>query len=542
MKMNKWAHGSVTLAVALGVLLSGCSSESANNSSDSGGQTDTKQPPKASSNMSATGLPIVKDKVTLKIAGLYGIAGQKPFGELPFFKSLEEKTNVHVDWQMNDANGFKEKKNLMFASGDLPDAFYGHYILDNDEVVKYGYQGLFIPLEELINKYAPNLKKILDANPGYKKDMTAPNGHIYSLPTIDGTYPTSKDMLFVNKKWLDQLKLPIPTTPDEFYKTLKAFKDNDMNGNGKKDEVPFSYRVHAIQGIYSLYGSFGLLDKQDHIIMKGDQVVYTAVQPEYKEATKFFHKLFAEGLVDPESLTHDEKVYGSKLRSKDSNVGSYVAWTASTYMDPDQAANFVPVMPLKGPDGKQIWNSYSAGILSKGAFAITSNNKNPEITMRWIDYMYDPRVSLEAVNGTIGTVMKDNGDGTLTTIDPPSGVNANEFRHTVSPGSTSVFAKTNDSPKVVGKPYEKGDMDKLLQPYLDKNIFPNLYFSEEETEARSRYFTDIDAYVKKMQAKWLVQGGIDEEWDSYVKKLKEMNLDKLVKVYQDAYNRYNAIK
>ncbi|UUZ85262.1 hypothetical protein LJK88_17845 [Paenibacillus sp. P26] len=77
---------------------------------------------------------------------------------------------------------------------------------------------------------------------------------------------------------------------------------------------------------------------------------------------------------------------------------------------------------------------------------------------------------------------------------------------------------------------------------MDKNIFPNLYFSAEESDARTRYLTDIDAYVKKMQAKWLMQGGIDQEWDDYVKKLKEMNLDKLVKVYQDAYNRYKAIK
>ncbi|UUZ85261.1 extracellular solute-binding protein [Paenibacillus sp. P26] len=313
-----------------------------------GGKTDPKTPSQAPANLNPTGLPIVKDKVTLKIAGFYGLAGQKPFGEPPFFKSVEEKTNVHVDWQMNDANGFKEKKNLMFASGDLPDAFYGHYILETDEVVKYGYQGLFIPLEGLIDKYAPNFKKILDENPDYKKDLTAPDGHIYSPPTVDDTYPKSKDALFINKKWLDKLGMPPPTTPDEFYKTLKAFKDNDMNGNGKKDEVPFSFRVHAITGIYSMYGSFGPLDKQDHIIMKGDQVVYTAVQPEYKEATKYFNKLFAEGLVDQESLTHDEKVYGSKLRSKDRNVGAFVAWTASTYMDPEQAADYVPAAAAEG--------------------------------------------------------------------------------------------------------------------------------------------------------------------------------------------------
>ncbi|GIP39531.1 ABC transporter substrate-binding protein [Paenibacillus sp. J31TS4] len=538
MKRGPLVQSGLAALLLCTVGLSACSKEPGTD----GAAPENGAKKEAPSNMNASGLPIVKEPVTLNMAAFYGLAGQKAFGELPFFKESESKTNVKINWMMNDGNGWKEKKNLLFASGDLPDAFYGHYILETNEVVKYGYQGLFIPLEGLIDQYAPNFKKILEANPDYKKELIAPDGHIYALPTVDEAYAKSKDALFINKKWLDQLKLPVPTTAEEFYKVLKAFKDNDMNGNGKKDEVPFSFRTHAITGLYSLYGAFGLLDKQDHIIMKGDQVVYSAIQPEYKEATKFFHKLFAEGLVDVESLTHDEKVYGSKLRSKDRNVGAYVAWTAATYMDLDQAADFIAVPPFKAPDGSQVWNRYPAGVLSKGSFAITSANKHPEITMRWIDYMYEPRVSLQAVNGMIGTVYKENPDGTLTLNPPPSGMNANEFRHSTSPGSTSVFAKTKETPVIVGPPGDKSIVDKLYEPFLDKTIFPNLYFSEEENEKRTRYLTDIDAYVSKMHAKWLMQGGIDQEWDDYVKKLKDMNLDKLVQVYQESYNRYKAMK
>ncbi|WP_284646514.1 extracellular solute-binding protein [Paenibacillus silviterrae] len=541
MRRKGWLYGGLTTALAVAVGLSGCGGDSGGDGA-AGKKDDKAQQTKGNANLHATGLPIVKEKVNLNIAATYGIAGQKPFGELPFFKETEEKTNVHINWNMNDKNNWKEKKNLMFASGDYPDAIYGHFALETDEVAKYGSQGIFIPLEGLIEKYAPNFNKILKDNPSYKKELTSPDGHIYSLPTIDGTYPVSKDALFINKKWLDQLKLPTPTTPDEFYKTLKAFKDNDMNGNGKKDEVPFSFRVHAITGIYSMYGSFGLLDRQDHIVMNGDQVVYTAIRPEYKEATKYFNKLFAEGLVDVESLAHDEKVYGSKLRSKERNVGAFVAWLANTYMEDEQAADYIPIPPLKGPGGAQLWNSYPAGILSKGAFVITSTNKNPEATMRWIDYMYDPMVSIQAVNGMVGTVLKQNADGSLEANDPPSGMNANEFRHSTAPASSSVFAKTKDTPPSKSKGITKGDMDKIYAPFLDKNVFPNLYFTPEEDDVRTRYLTDIDAYVKKMHAKWLMQGGIDAEWDDYVKKLKEMNLDKLVKVYQDAYNRYKAMK
>jgi putative aldouronate transport system substrate-binding protein len=537
MRRNKAMKAGAALTLALTVVAAGCSK------GDAPAQQTADKGKEATANTSAAGLPIVKNKETIKIAGLYGIAGQKPFGELPFFKDVEQKTNVHIDWTMNDPNGWTEKKNLLFASGDLPEAFYGHYVISNDDVVKYGSQGLLVPLEGLIDKYAPNLKKLFEKHPEYKKEMTAPDGHIYALPTFDEGYPNAREILFINKTWLDKLKLPVPKTTDEFYNALKAFKANDMNGNGKPDEIPYTFRVHVNTGIYSMFGAFGLLDRDDHLVMKGDKVVYAPSQPEFKTGVQYFRKLFEEGLVDQEALTHDDKVYTSKVRSKDNNIGAFSGWSVNTFFGADEGKDFVPVPPLKGPTGKQTWNLYPAGILSKGAFAITSANKHPETTMRWADYMYDPMVSLQARSGVLGTVLKQAADGTIETVAPPSGMNATEFRHSTSPGSTSLFATMSEikmSPSPASK--EKNDLDKLYAPYLEKNYFPKLLYSPEDTEAISRYSTDISAYMNKSFASWLMKGGVDQEWDGYVKKLNEMGLDKLMAIYQKAYDRYKSMK
>lgn len=531
----------LTIMMASALTLSACSNSNGDGaSSGSGGKVD--------GNFNATGLPIVKEAVTLKMVGGKA-ATTKNFAEMQFFKDLEAKTNVKVDWELIPDTSLAEKINLLFASNELPDAFYGHYILQNNEVLKNGAQELLAPLESYIDKLMPNFKKILDANPSFVKELTAPDGHIYSLPTIDTTYPTAKDALFINKAWLDKLGLAVPTTTEEFAKVLKAFKDNDMNGNGKKDEIPFTFRYdNQNQGLYSMFGSFGLVDRMDkaanlnHIAMKEDKVTYTAVQPEYRKAIEYFNGLFKQDLMDKEAFTHDNKVYLAKVKSKEKNIGAFVGWSLTSIFGAEQS-DFIALPPLKGPDGSQLWGRFNAGILSKGAFAVSSKNKNIEATIRWADQMYDPKISAQANKGVIGLNLKETADGKLEVIPAPDGMSSDEFRHKESPGSKSLFAITPEVNKMIiatGKNNEKEALEALYKPFQEKNIFPNIYFSNEENEELVKYLADIDSYVSKQYAKWLLQGGIDTEWDAYIKKLNDMGMDKMMKIYQDAYDGFKA--
>jgi len=128
------------------------------------------------------------------------------------FQDLEKETNVHIEWENIPDTDYQTKKNLLLASGDLPDAFYNSGFSDLD-IVNYGEGGTIIPLEDLIDEHAPNLKKILEKRPEIKQLMTAPDGHIYSLPRAEemglGAVPF---FVSINKTWLDNLGLEIPQT------------------------------------------------------------------------------------------------------------------------------------------------------------------------------------------------------------------------------------------------------------------------------------------------------------------------------------------
>ncbi len=105
------------------------------------------------------------------------------------------------------------------------------------DVANYGAQGIFIPLNDLIDKYAPNFKKLLDQYPEVKSGLTMPDGNIYSFPTFYEPSFTSVligTKLWYNQAFLDALGMKPPATTDEFYQYLKAVKTQDPNKTAKR--------------------------------------------------------------------------------------------------------------------------------------------------------------------------------------------------------------------------------------------------------------------------------------------------------------------
>lgn len=142
---------------------------------------------------------------------------------------LEEATNVHIDWTVYVDDQFGEKKQLALAKKELPDIVFDAQMSQYD-LLRYAKDGTIVAVDELIDQYMPNLKKILDENPEYRALITAPDGHIYSFPWIE-ELGNGKEAIqsiggipWINKAWLDELGLAMPTTPEELTEVLRAFK------------------------------------------------------------------------------------------------------------------------------------------------------------------------------------------------------------------------------------------------------------------------------------------------------------------------------
>lgn len=546
--MSKLKSAIAVMLVAT-MLVAGCAKreevankEGVNATTESKGKKESTEVKEMGVDFNKTGLPLVNEQATFKVVGV-GEPRDLPPNELVLVKDLEELTNVHIEFEIYNVDAWKDKKGLLFASGDLPDIFLGDKLLTEEDLLTYGNQGLFIPLEDLIETYGEHLKSILHQHPEYKKTITAPDGHIYGLPSIDAGNPITTDYpLYMNTDWLKAVNMKVPTTTEEFYQVLKAFKVNDVNGNGDpQDEIPFSSQESNFY-VSQLFGAFGIIDDyKTHISLENDKTIFTATDDRYKEAIIYFNRLNSEGLLDEELFTQDSKIFKGKTVHPDKRViGAFQSWRSSQWKRKNEDQDYTALTPLKGPGGEQLWPERLVGVYSKSDAAITSACKNPELALRWLDQWYEPYFAIQQSYKLYeGVHIKRNDEGKYVNIKERKyeGEDLKYF-----PNKTRIFNMTPESGKLLAErpPHivEKQNLDKIYNGYYPAQTLPKLFFTVEENKKLTELKADIIALTNEMYAKWIITGGIEKEWEEYKKQVEAMGLEEYIQIHQDAYNRF----
>jgi putative aldouronate transport system substrate-binding protein len=481
-----------------------------------------------------TGFPIVDEKITLQAVALShdGI----DWNDLEYFKKLEELTNIHIEFT-NYGSTQKEKINLMFASGELPDLIFGG---PTDEHIIQAAEGKAIaPLNEMIEEYAPNWKKAMDEYPYIRKVSTLNDGKIYSLPFVNMSDVESglRDQWLINKDWLDEVGLEKPRTTDEFYEVLKAFKENAGKGSIPKNVIPWYFRFNqTVGGQTDIYGSFGVFSPwSDYIAVENGKVKFQAMNPEIKEPLKFLHKLYKEGLIPSAVFTDDWNTYIAKVNSDPPVAGVFGAFY-NTLSDV-----YEPMSPIKAPTVEKPLFRRQLPVVIRNHFTITNNNPYKEASMRLADVLADPDWSLQGNYGLYGKSLEKMDDGKVKMKpdwdesqlhkDVPSNI-----------ASLLITPEVNDRLIVSGPRKERGAaIDKYYKEYTvsPDRLYPPTLYTPEEKQTITSLETDILSYINQTMAKWITEGGIDKEWDAYTQKLEDMNVDEMVEIRQDALNRFN---
>ena len=530
---------SLFLVFVLSLSFVGCGKEKQDTT---GKAPDSAKTEKEDSNFNTTGMPIVDEPVTLTVLTTrWGNMGDS-FTNNEFLKELEEKSNVKINWQIQSLNDWGEQKGIMLAGGELPDIIMGFQTFNDSDIMSN--LDLFLPLNDLIESYMPNYKKAMEETPELRKIATFPDGNMYSMSKNLPLRPISCNQPIINKVWLKNLNLEVPTTIDELYNVLKAFKEQDANGNGDpNDELPIS----GAKGLsMDFLNPFGITDINGFKVMvnEDDTLTYYPTSEEYKEGIKWLHKLYSEGIIDPETFTQDDSMLSAKRQDPNvARVGLEYAWTPDSNFG-KWSSEYEVIPPIKGYDGKQYTGGDPNGVSSimRNEVMITKFCKNPEVAARWIDEFYTGEASIQNFWGGIGTVIAKHEDGTYTLNDPPEGTSADAWYWDSS--------LRDFGPKYISKEFEEkiklssvsGDGLKAeLSKIADNTVtipYPNVMFTNEENEERPTLTTDIDKYVESTRALWITEGGIDEGWEEYVEQLNAMGLRRLMEIYTAAYERY----
>ncbi len=464
-------------------------------------------------------------------------------------KRLEETTGIHINWKNYTRDIFVEKRNLAMASGDFPDAIFDAGYSDY-ELLKLAKDGAIIPLNDLIERHMPNFRKVLEEAPEYRAMITAPDGNIYAFPWIE-ELGTGKERIqavdavpWINVDWLKKLGLEMPTTTEELKQVLIAFKTRDPNGNGQADEIPLSFiNKPGAEDVVFLFGAFGLGENPDHAVVTNEgKVVFTPAEEGYKNAVKYIHELYKEGLIDVEAYTQDWSTYIAK--GKDHKYGLYFAWDKSNVTGDNGSYEVMP--PLAGPDGEINVTQTNAYGFHRGKMVITSANKNLEATAKWVDQMYDPLQSVQNNWGTYGDETQQNifefdAENNMLKHLPLNGTAPIELREKTSIGGPLAILDSYYG-KYTTKPDDAKErlriVKEVMAPHMKADhAMPSIFNSIEELERLTTIETDLFAYVLRMRTEWYQNGKIDEQWDDYLKELERLGLPEWLKIKQTGYDR-----
>ena len=553
MKKN-WLKRLVAMALSISMVaaFSGCQgNETASNASTGGGSSSGEGG--KIENFNETGYPICPDeKVTLRVMMSSNPQMPSDLNELDLIKEAEETMNVHVEWIMVPSNGWNDKKSLALATGDLPDIFDA--ALTTADLTKYGPEGTFIPMQDLLEKYGVNFKAHYDEFPNLEKYITAPDGNIYGLARINsGPWMTTTGVGAINQDWLDAVDMDMPTTIDEFYEVLKAFKTQDPNGNGQADEIPFAFAKDANSpfiennGVNYIINSFGIAisnGDEAYVTVRDGKVVCQATLPEYKEAVTFLAKLYGEGLMDMEGFTRTSSDLLAMLNQETMTVGYLQLWDQNDVISNtanNEAMEYMP--PLKNSDGSEAvtYRSPMPGV-ARGWGAITKVCEYPEVAMRWLDYFFEETNSIEHIEGPIGVRLIEGEDGTLTVRTPPEGLSVADDRFANC--DALILAVTprmyTERLKLPSTDEKVAFVEEYVHPLADPNPMQPVYYSGEESDEMSQLQTDIRSYIEQKTSEWMMNGNIDAEWETYLSELENMGLSRWLEIKQTAYDRYMA--
>ncbi len=527
------------------IMLSGCGK----NSKAEDEQTNPKEK-KVQLNVTVKQHPLVKDFNTNK-----------------FTLWLEKQLNVDLNVTPVQNSSWNDKIGIMMSTGDYPEIIIGR---EFPNVILYGMQeNLLLPLNDLIDEHAANIKKADKEIPGLINSMKQADGNIYSINGVQenfhATYPKK---MWYYAPFLEKIGVEPPATIEEFYDVLRRIKKEDPNENNESDEIPLMC-YEEDDGLAYICNSF-LYTQLSPIegvsyYLENDKIETPVNKAQMREAISFVSKLYKEGLLYSNSFNQKRQQAKALTESSEEPIVGFVPALFSgefTTIGEEKYRDFKPLPPVKGANGVQYSNTVKI-VSMQDCFVITDRlpEEKREHAIKLADIFFTHEATLRSKWGRLGTDWEWAKDGEVG-ID----------------GNKAVFkSHTGWNPKLFGNEnvswinfhlyYEPArlrltlasdpDVDiysaKGLEKYLyqtTKNMYekygaaekflPPLKLTADEADEEAQYTTDLDKFVSESVVKFITGEtdiNNDNDWQKYIDGIDRLKLEKLLKINQAAYDR-----
>ncbi|RAV16685.1 extracellular solute-binding protein [Paenibacillus contaminans] len=527
-RSKRWVLGSTVLALTLGSALAGCGK------TDEGKSGDSPAP-------SATGKTEDKyDKLPKAISvSMYDrgavAADEGSYEQNRWTKWIQEESGVQVKYVPVPRNQAQDKLNTLIASGEAPDLIWDY---DRNYIGTLVSQGVIQPIDEYIEKYSTVLKKYISENPDLKPYMTF-DGKLYGITTKRPANALVNAGMWIRQDWLDKAGMKAPTTEEEFFAVVKAFKDKGLSGSANAPVVSMYVWPNVIGGLYAAHTSQWYLE--------GGKMTNANFVDRNVGAIGFERKLYENGYIDKEYLTdkNSQKMMSDWAQGKTGiligTVGNGIDSYMKDLMKNVPEANPVPLAAFSTQYGKFGFYQETGGTYY---VAFNKDMKNPKAAIQYLDWMLD-KGWFTLVNGTENTHYK-LVDGVAQVID------SDKFKKEVAYAGEYAILMNNAKTFKLEDLIVRAPQDPLSQRWAKLNVEAmktalSVPFRRDipyvpNSPDISNVFASIGPKLTEIRTRAIVKGDITpaEALDMMRKEYKNAGGDKADQVAQEWYEKNKA--
>jgi len=486
-------------------------------------------------------LPIVDEPLTLKMwfpLSRMQTTAITNFGDVTATKMLVEKTGITVEFLHPAVGQEQTSYNLLISSGDYPDMIYHGAVVYNGGWDKAVSDGIYLRLNEYIDKYAPNYQAIRNLSDEHRKLSMTDSGNIYGFHEMMTEREPTWTGLAVRKDWLDDLGMQMPKTIDDWEKMLTAFRDKKNAAaplmilpSGKLQNSEFCSAWDIGTDFFQVNGV----------------VKYGPIMSEYKEYLALMRRWYTERLIDRDFTTRTDMT-GTGAPTEMTCTGMTGAFPAvwgachdvyvqnKTTDDPNLWLEPVVAPTLR--DGDDV-HFRAMSYQCRAASSIFATTEHPVECVKWFDYLYTDEAKdiMWWADETVHYI-DENGEKRFTEmmINDPNGLN---FYQTTSVHICKGGIGIHDW-RVMRTVYPQELLDVCLvwdsQGY--DYVMPPVTLTDKEGEIASNILADINTFVEEYSVKCIIGAESLDRFDDFAAQVRSMGIDKVIEVYQNALTRY----
>ena len=482
--------------------------------------------------------------------------------DIPWIQDLEakfkEEKGYTIEWTEIASENWAEKRQTLYATGDIPDIIYGDGSTPAD-VLKFS--ALFEDLSDDLDAM-PNVQEMFEAKPMTKYLAENEDGSIYALSRYSRFWPRTSNHQYINKEWLDNLGLEVPTTWDELYDVLVAFRDGDANGNGDPtDEIPMDFAPLGTTGFGTFQPDLLVASTGIPLADSGNSGYYVDngtvknffVEVGFKDSIAFMNKLWNEGLISQKAFTQDYSSYQSMGRGGgDENtalVGFTWGWVSLDRFGPTLESQYVAIPPLSSEEGVEPSWSYESSLnYGTGSVMVSRKTEHKDACLWLINELYSQDNSMYQVFGSQDVVLDKTGDKSYTVLgsdDPTIDQGTWQMMNTFG---GCIYIRDDLDVQLGPDLQQAAEQTKPYDDILDKmeegnDVLPwsFLKFNESDATTLSNNNTALMNYGMSQYSTWITSGGVEEGWDAYVDTMNGYGLQQNIELVQKAFDEYNKV-